>query len=374
VLFRSYGHFLTQTATARKLDTALLHQYANENKLQTADAAWKAGLIDGLKYDDEVKNEIRALLKIDKFEKLNMMPLGKFAKSVSYKKTGKEKIAVIYAQGDIVDGKGQREMIGSDSYVTLVRNARLDKTIKAIVFRINSGGGSAMASENIWRELSLAREEKPVVISFGDVSASGGYYLSCNADSIFAQPNTITGSIGVFSILPNMQKFFNNKLGVTFDGVKTAPDADALSVSKPLTESQRKWLQNDVDSIYATFTNRVADGRKKNVAYVDSIGQGRIWSGARALQLGLIDRIGGLQEAIDCAARMAKLTDYRLREFPEPESFFDKIFGGYQQNARKAAIEEELGTEGIKVYQSLKKIKRMIGNAQARLPFEFIIE
>jgi len=287
---------------------------------------------------------------------------------------GKEKISVIYAQGDIVDGKGQREMIGSDSYVALVRNARLDKTIKAIVFRINSGGGSAMASENIWRELSLAREEKPVVISFGDVSASGGYYLSCNADSIFAQPNTITGSIGVFSILPNMQKFFNNKLGVTFDGVKTAPDADALSVSKPLTESQRKWLQNDVDSIYATFTNRVADGRRKDVSYIDSIGQGRIWSGARALKLGLIDRIGGMQEAIDCAARMAKLTDYRLREFPEPESFFDKIFGGYQQNARKAAIEEELGTEGIKVYQSLKKVKRMIGNAQARLPFEFVIE
>jgi len=369
-----YGHFLTQTATARKLDTALLHQYANENKLQTADAALKAGLIDGLKYDDEVKNEIRALLKIDKYEKLNMLPLGKFAKSVSYKKTGKEKIALIYAQGDIVDGKGQREMIGSDSYVALVRNARLDKTIKAIVFRINSGGGSAMASENIWRELSLAREEKPVVISFGDVSASGGYYLSCNADSIFAQPNTITGSIGVFSILPNMQKFFNNKLGITFDGVKTAPDADALSVSKPLTESQKRWLQNDVDSIYATFTNRVADGRRKSVGYIDSIGQGRIWSGARALQLGLIDRIGGLQEAVDCAARMAKLTDYRLREFPEPESFFDKIFGGYQRNARSAAIEDELGTEGTKIYQSLKKVKRMIGSAQARLPFEFVIE
>ncbi len=369
-----YGHFLSQTGTARKLDTALLHQYANENKLQTAEAAVQAGLIDGLKYDDEVKDEIRALLKIDKYEKLNMLPLGKFAKSVSYKKTGKDKISVIYAQGDIIDGKGQREMIGSESYVALVRNARLDKTIKAIVFRINSGGGSAMASENIWRELSLAREEKPVVISFGDVSASGGYYLSCNADSIFAQPNTITGSIGVFSILPNMQKFFNNKLGVTFDGVKTAPDADALSVSKPLTESQKKWLQNDVDSIYATFTNRVANGRRKNVTYIDSIGQGRIWSGARALQLGLIDRIGGLQEAIDCAARMAKLTDYRLREFPEPENFLDRIFGGYQKNARNAAIEEELGKDGIKVYQSLKKVRSMIGSTQTRLPFEFVIE
>ena len=265
-------------------------------------------------------------------------------------------------------------MIGSESYVGLVRRARMDKNIKAIVFRINSGGGSAMASENIWRELSLARKEKPVVISFGDVSASGGYYLSCNADSIFAQPNTITGSIGVFSILPNMQKFFNNKLGITFDGVKTAPDADAMSVSKPLTEIQRKWLQNEVDSIYFTFTSRVADGRNKKRIYIDSIGQGRIWSGTRALQLGLIDRIGGLQDAIDCAARMAKVTDYKLREYPEPENLLDRIFGGLQQNAKAAAIKEELGPEGIKTYETIKKVKRMAGTVQTRLPFEFVIE
>jgi len=369
-----YGHFLMQTAAARKLDTGLLHQYANGNMIRTAANAVEYGLIDGMKYDDEVKDEIRGLLKIDKYDKLNMVPISKYAKAVSYKKTGRDKISVIYAQGDIIDGKGERDIIGSESYMSLIRNARLDKTIKAIVFRINSGGGSAMASENIWRELSLARKEKPVVISFGDVSASGGYYLSCNADSIFAQPNTITGSIGVFSILPNMQKFFNNKLGMTFDGVKTAPDADALSVAKPLTESQRRWLQNEVDSIYATFTKRVADGRGKNQGYIDSIGQGRIWSGTRALELGLIDRIGGLQDAIDCAARMAKLSSYKLREYPEPENFLDRIFGGYEQNARKAAVKEELGEDGIKIYQALKKVKRMIGSSQARLPFEFAIE
>ncbi len=369
-----YGHFLQQTAASRKIDTATLHRYANENIIQTAASAVQFGLVDGLKYDDEVKDEIKGLLKVEKIDKLNLVPLGKYAKAVDYKKTGREKIAVIYAQGDIIDGKGERTIIGSESYVSLIRKMRMDKNIKAIVFRINSGGGSAMASENIWRELSLARKDKPVVISFGDVSASGGYYLSCNADSIFAQPNTITGSIGVFSILPNMQKFFNNKLGMTFDGVKTAPDADALSVTKPLSEAQRKWLQRDVDSIYLTFTTRVADGRKRERIYIDSIGQGRIWSGTRALQLGLIDRIGGLQDAIDCAARMAKVTDYKLREYPEPENLLQRIFGGYQMNARAAAIKDELGPEGIKTYEAIKKMKCMAGGVQARLPFEFVIE
>jgi len=369
-----YGHFLVQSAQARGLDTATLHQYANANSLQTATAAVESKLIDGLRYDDEVKDEMRDLLRIGKYDKLNLVPLGKYAQAVDFVKQGKEKIMVIYAQGDIVDGKGDREMIGSETYVSLVRRARLDKTVKAIVFRINSGGGSAMASENIWRELTLARKEKPVVVSFGDVSASGGYYLSCNADSIFAQPNTITGSIGVFSIIPNMQGFFNDKLGMTFDGVKTAPDADALSIVKPLTESQRRWLQNDVDSIYATFKGRVAEGRKKDVWYVDSIGQGRIWSGTRAVELGLVDRIGGLQEAIDCAARMAKVSDYKLREYPEPENIFQRFFGGYQQNARNTAVKEELGEEGFKTYNAIKRVKNLVGITQTRLPFEFTIE
>ncbi|MBC7851763.1 MAG: signal peptide peptidase SppA [Chitinophagaceae bacterium] len=369
-----YGHFLTQTSAFRKIDTATLHGYANANALQTGSQAVKAGLLDGLKYDDEVQDEIRSILRVEKTAKLNLLSVQKYAEAVEIRKTGTDKIMVIYAQGDIIDGKGERTIIGSESYVNLVRKGRLDKSIKAIVFRINSGGGSAMASENIWRELSLARKEKPIVVSFGDVAASGGYYLSCNADSIFAQPNTITGSIGVFSILPNMQGFFNNKLGITFDGVKTSPDADALSVSKPLTPAQRQWIQNDVDSIYATFIQRVADGRKKDVAFIDSIAQGRIWSGTRALQLGLIDRIGGLQEAIDCAARMAKTNNYKLREYPEPERLFERFFGRSTENARTSAMREEIGEDGMKIYQNLKRVKQMVGVTQTRLPFDFVIE
>jgi protease-4 len=369
-----YGRLLQQTAETRKLDTATLHQYANEYRIQYAADAVTYKLIDGLKYDDEVKNEIATKLGGVKLDKLNFITVQKYAKAVDFKLDGKEKIAVIYAQGDIIDGKGDRDVIGSVTYRELVRKARLDNNIKAIVVRINSGGGSALASENIWRELTLARKVKPVVVSFGDVAASGAYYLSCNADSIFAQTTTITGSIGVFTLLPNLQKFFNDKLGVTFDGVKTAPQADMLSATKPLTPAQRIYLQNSIDSIYLTFKERVAQGRKKDISYIDSIGQGRVWSGSRALELGLVDRLGGLDDAIACAARMAKISDYRLREYPEPHNVLQMIFGGYEKDAAQSALKTELGEDGMKTYKTIKRVKQMVGVSQARIPFEFTIE
>ena len=336
--------------------------------------ALRYNLVDGLKYDDEVQDEIKTRLHMSASEAINFVPLGKYAKAAEYKRTGRQRIAVIYAQGDIIDGKGDRDLIGSETYRDLIRKARLDKDVKAIVVRINSGGGSSLASENIWRELTIAKKDKPVVVSFGDVAASGGYYLSCNADSIFAQPNTITGSIGVFSILPNMQKFFNNKLGITFDQVKTGPDADIYSVSKPLTEAQKTYLQNSVDSIYQDFKERVAQGRKKDINYIDSIAQGRVWTGTQGLKLGLVDRIGGLSDAIDCAARMAKVTDYRLREYPEKHNFLEMIFGNYQKESRAAAIKAELGEDGAKTYSTIQRVKNIIGVTQTRMPFDFTVE
>jgi protease-4 len=368
-----YEHLLLQTAEARKIDTATLHRYANENLIRTANDALKYGLVDGLKYDDEVKDEIKQRTGSGKYDKINFITVGKYMKAVDYKRAGKNRIALIFAEGDIIDGKGERESIGSESYRALVRKARLDKDIKAIVLRINSGGGSALASENIWRELTLAKADKPVIVSFGDVAASGAYYLACNADSIFAERNTITGSIGVFTLIPNMQGFFNKKLGVTFDGVKTSPDADAMSIAKPLTESQKRFLQNDIDSTYHDFKSRVAEGRKLSMEYVDSIGQGRVWIGSKALQLGLVDRLGGLDEAIACAARMAKITDYRLREYPDKRSFIDMLLGSKDQ-APQAAIRQELGEDGYRVYQAIKRTKSMTGVAQARMPFELVIE
>jgi protease-4 len=248
----------------------------------------------------------------------------------------------------------------------------LDKSIKAIVFRVNSGGGSALASENIWRELSLAKQDKPVVVSFGDVAASGGYYISCAADSIFAEPNTITGSIGVFGIVPNMETFFRNKLGVTFDGVKTAPYADA-GVLHPLSDNEKQMLQRRIELIYSQFKKRVADGRKKDTAYIDSIAQGRVWSGHDAIRIGLIDRFGGIEEAVNCAARLAKVSDYRLREFPETQTIIDRIFKSSSSQDFFSNIKTQMGEEEYKIFEQMRRIRRMTSSTQARLPFEFFI-
>ncbi|HYJ38788.1 MAG TPA: signal peptide peptidase SppA [Chitinophagaceae bacterium] len=368
-----YSHFLMKVSESRKIDTATLRDFADNNNIQFANDALQYKLVDGLKYDDEIKDEIKLRLKLREDQSINFLQLEKYAKAVNFKASGKERIALIYAQGDIVNGKGEEGQIGSSTYRNLIRKAREDKNIKAIVIRVNSGGGSSLASENIWREMTLARKEKPVVVSFGDVAASGGYYLACNADSIFAQPNTITGSIGVFAMIPNMEKFFGDKLGITFDVVKTSSEADGFTLVKPLSEKQKQFIQNEIDTIYHDFKTRVSEGRKKNMNYVDSIAQGRIWSGNRGLQLGLVDRIGGVQDAVDCAARMAKVTDYRLREFPEPQSFFEKVFGGYNQTYKSKAIKEELGEEGHQLYKTIKRVKAMVGIAQTRMPFDFTI-
>lgn len=369
-----YNQLLQKTSEARGIDTATLHSYADQYLIQTASDALRYHLVDALKYDDEVQDEIKQKLNIKKDVKINFVPVGKYAQAVNYR-TGKgtNRIALIYAQGDIVDGRGDQGQIGSETFRALVRKARLDEDVKAIVFRVNSGGGSALASENIWRELTVARKVKPVVLSFGDVAASGGYYLASNADSIFAQPSTITGSIGVFTIVPNMSEFFKNKLGVTFDGVETAEHADVMSVIKPLSDMEKRYVQNEVDTIYQTFLSRVAHGRKISFAMADSIGQGRVWMGQKALSLGLVDRLGSLQDAIDCAGRMAKIKEYRLREYPEPQNLFDIIFGNYKKVEKVKALKEELGTEAFDIYTSIKRIKDLTGTIQARIPFEFRI-
>jgi protease-4 len=249
----------------------------------------------------------------------------------------------------------------------------LDKSIKAIILRVNSGGGSSLASESIWRELELAKKEKPVVVSFGDVAASGGYYISCPADSIFCLPNTITGSIGVFGIIPNMEAFFKNKLGVTFDGVKTGPYADMGAIYRPLSDNEKKLVQNSIEVIYSQFKQRVADGRKKDTAYVDSIAQGRVWTGLRAIDIGLVDRFGGIDDAVKCAARLAKLTDYSLREFPEPRNIFEQYFGKSDPMNYNDKMKAELGEENYRIYLDIKRIKETTNTVQARLPFTFFI-
>ena len=371
-----YNHFLWNVAQSRSLDTAQLRALAFNGTIQRATDALQNHLVDGLKYSDEMNTELTSLTKQKENDKLNFISLSKYAKAnnnLHY--YGKDKIAVLYADGEIVNGKGQDGQIGSDEFVKLIQKLRLDSDIKAIVFRVNSPGGSSLASDAIWREIVLAKKAKPVVISMGNYAASGGYYISCAGDSIFADPGTITGSIGVFSIMPNLQSFFKNKLGVTFDGVKTGPYADMGSSIRPLSNTEKNFLQADVDSIYFTFKSRVAEGRKKDIAYIDSIAQGRVWTGQRAIDIGLVDKISTLNEAIECAARLAKTKDYRTKSYPEEKNILEQLLSGsFSKSVKVNAIKEEIGTQQYNMLLKLKSTQSMFGEPQARLPFEFDVQ
>ena len=364
-----YTRFLKDVAETRKLDTAIIRQLANNGSIQTAHDAETNHLVDGLKYDDQLKAELTHRLLKEENTAINFVDLNDYAKAADYKQDGDSKIAVLYASGDIVSGKGDNESVGSDQFRTVLRQIRLDKDIKAVVFRVNSPGGSSLASDVIWREISLLRKVKPVVVSMGDVAASGGYYIACNADSVFADANTITGSIGVFSILPNFQSFFKNKLGISFDGVKTGPYADLGNSTRPLTDAEKRFMQAGVDSIYYSFKSRVAEGRKKDIIYIDSIAQGRVWTGTRAITVGLVDRIGTMQDAIDCAVGLAKLKSYRVKEYPQKKNILEQILENYKKTVKVNLIKEEIGSKEFELLQQVRQVKNMIGEPQSRLPF-----
>lgn len=369
-----YANFLSNIGQSRKIDTATLHQYANNGDIQTPDDAARLKLVDGLRYDDQVMDEIKKRLGLSGNDKVNFVSLSSYASANEHRlRDNTAKIALIYAQGSIIGGDSEKDdVISSDRYIKLIREARQDDAIKAIVFRVNSGGGSALASESIWRELTLAKKSKPVIVSMGDYAASGGYYISCMADSIFAEPNTLTGSIGVFAVLPNLQGFFKNKLGVTFDGVKTAQYADLGTASRPLTEAEKRFIQNGVDTTYSVFKSRVVAGRKLSDAVVDSIAQGRVWSGLQAKELGLVDRIGGLKDAIASAAKMVHLSSVKVKEYPETEDGISKVFRSLGGDVQSSMVKKELG-ESYMIYEQVKRIKEMDGQIQARIPYDIEI-
>lgn len=370
-----YTHFIQSVAASRNMDTTVLRDLAQRGAIQSANDALQYKLVDGLKYDDEVKKILAKALRQDEKDRINFVGFSDYVQVADFRQSfGDKKIALVYADGDIVSGSGDNDAIGSDAFRSLIRKLRMDKEVKAIVFRVNSPGGSSLASDVIWREISLARKEKPVIVSMGDVAASGGYYISCNADSVFADANTITGSIGVFSIVPNFQSFFKNKLGITFDAVKTAPYADMGSSSRPLTETEKRFFQAGTDSIYHTFKSRVADGRKKDMAYVDSIAQGRVWTGERGVQVGLVDRVGSLQDAMDCAAKMIHVSEYRVKEYPEKKNIFEQILNNYKKTISTRLVKDEIGEKSMGILREVKKVQQMIGIPQARLPFLVTIE
>lgn len=373
-----YDHFLQGISVSRKLSKDSLFVIANELRIQQAGDALKYKLVDALKYKDEVLDELKTLTKTKTDENINSITLNDYVNAegaggdIHISSSSRNQIAVIYASGEIYGGEGDDNTIGSEKISRAIRQVRLDKKVKAVVLRINSPGGSSLASDVLWREVMLTKKVKPIIVSMGDVAASGGYYMACAADSIFAQPNTITGSIGIFAILPNLQKFLNDKLGLTFDGVKTGQFADLGDMTKPLSLEEKAILQQQVNRGYADFTAAVAQGRKKSVQYIDSIGQGRVWTGTQALKIGLVDRLGNIQDAIASAAKKAKLTEYKLVTYPDQQSVFKELSSGISAETKAYLLKNELG-EAYPYYRQLKSALRMSG-LQARLPYDVLIK
>ncbi|CAE7470479.1 sppA [Symbiodinium microadriaticum] len=302
---------LEEISSARKIDKAELNRIADSLLIRTADDALAFGLVDDLLYEDEVKKLLKAK--------------GEDMELVREIRRSKNKIAVIFAEGEIISGKSNDGSMGSETIADAIKKAREDKEVKAIVLRVNSPGGSALASDVIWRETMLAKAEKPLVVSMGDLAASGGYYISCGANRIYAEESTITGSIGVFGVIPNMQGMLNKKLGIYTDEVNTNANSDGLTPFRPLSNTERVAVKAMIEEIYDDFTSKVANGRGMSQADVDSIGQGRVWSGIDAIEIGLVDEIGGLEAAIASAAELAEVEKYKLKELPEQEDPMMKL-------------------------------------------------
>jgi protease-4 len=337
-----FNYMMANIAESRKMSVDSVNNIAYELKVRNAEDAVKYKLSDGLRYKDEVLTTLMKASSRSSIKDLNFIDLKKYVKvakpSIS---TDKNKIAVIYASGEIVGGEGSETVIGSERISKAIRQARLDEHIKAVVLRVNSPGGSALASDVMWREIVLTKKVKPVVVSMGDVAASGGYYIACAADEIVAEPTTITGSIGVFGILFNAQKFFNNKLGITFDQVKIGKYADLGDYTRPLSESERFIIQSEVNRIYEDFTQKVALGRNMPIEKVKNIAEGRVWSGVDAKRIGLVDRFGNTDTAIAIAAKRANIDSYRVISLPEIEDPIKKLMKNLSTEAKMYFMPEE---------------------------------
>ena len=367
---------LTDISISRKIPVEKLNEIADGLLARTPEMAKAANLIDKIAYEDQYHDGIRKALKVKKDEDYKAVDIEDYAKNVmlSPKDGGEsDKIAIIYAQGEITSGEGDVNEIGEGSMRRSLQEAKKDKNIKAIVLRIDSPGGNALTSDLIWREIEITKKVKPVVVSMGNLAASGGYYIACNANQIFAEANTITGSIGVFGILPNFTQLAN-KIGINTEVVSTNTNAANYSPFRPLDENTRAFTQESVEHVYSTFVTRVANGRKMTFQNVDAIAQGRVWSGAEALKIGLVDKIGGMDDALEAAAKLAKIKKYSTKNYPE----YDKKFGEMFENlpfakTKENLIKEEIGIENYTVLQKIKKFNNRKG-VQTLMPFELEIK
>lgn len=364
-----WNHTVKMMSESRGISEDHINRLADNLSGYVAASALESKLVDGLLFRDQLDDTLKALSGLTSDDKINFVSMTNYSKVPDNKKftTSKNKIAVIYASGTIVMGKGNEYNIGGNNYADVIKKERLDSSVKAIVLRVNSPGGNAIASDLIWRELELAAKTKPVVISMGNYAASGGYYISAPGTKIYANPTSISGSIGVFGLIPNAGKLLEQKLGISTETVNTNEYSDFPSVYRPMNVYEKEIMQKSIERIYTDFVSKVASGRKRSYESIDSIGEGHVWSGTSALRVGLVDEIGGLEAAIKGAAELAELESYSVREFPTVEDPFFKLLNQLSGNIRMSFLKKELG-ESYKLFQEVSEIRDLSG-VQVRLPY-----
>lgn len=370
-----WGRLLEDVSASRNIPVETLNQYADQvMDLQPAETYIECGLADTLLYKDGVLDYLKQLSGRESDESLRTLSLADMKnvkRNTPLDKSGNI-IAVYYAFGGIDDTTSAEEGINSEKVIKDLRKLREDETIKAVVLRVNSPGGSAFGSEQIWREVVLLKEKKPVIVSMGDYAASGGYYISCAADYIVADPTTLTGSIGIFGMFPNMEGLLTDKLGLHFDMVKTNKFADMGVMNRPFNADERAAMQNYINNGYKLFVKRCADGRGMSVEAIEKIAEGRVWTGATAKELGLVDELGGLNKAIEIAAQKAEVEAYSLINYPSMDGFFSTLMNTSKDNYIDGKLMEALGESysSLKFIQNAKDMDRI----QARMPFDLRIQ
>lgn len=374
ILTSIHGEILNQIAEARNIPVERLREMADRMQVQDAASAVKLGLLDSLVYDDEMKNELRGRLNLDEDDRVPLVRYSQYKKTVSGYSSSKNEIAVIVADGEIVPGRSDNGLVGSTTVVDLVRRARTNDNVKAIVLRVNSPGGVFQAADQMWRELVLADETKPVIASMGDYAASGGYYLAMACDTIVAQPTTITGSIGVFSVLFDLSKFLDHKIGITSEEVKTGDVGELITVTRTLTDAEKAIWQRQTDNVYETFTRKAAEGRGMSQDNLKKIASGRVWTGAQAKENGLADVLGGFEDAVRIAAGRAGVgEDYKLRYYPQPKPLLERLMGNVEEEVTQSMLKRELGVEQYQRHRQWEKLKNYQGT-QARMPIQFEVK
>jgi protease-4 len=364
-----WNHIVATISESRNIPADKLNLLADNLTGNIAENALKSNLVDGLMFRDGLIDTLKSLSGISTDKDLNLVSMSKYSKVPDPARTisGKNRIAVVYASGTIVTGKGNENNIGGNYYADLIRKERLDTSVKAIVLRVNSPGGNAIASDIMWRELELAAKAKPVVVSMGNYAASGGYFISAPATKIYASPTTISGSIGVFGLIPNAGKLLEQKLGLSTEIVSTNKNSEFPSIYRPMSSYEKEVMQMSIEKVYSEFVGKVASGRKMSAEAVDSIGQGRVWSGTSAIKIGLVDEIGGLNAAIKGAAGLAGINTYSIRELPVLEDPYTRLLSQFGGEIRMSILKKELG-ESVKYFNIVQEISELSG-IQARLPY-----